>query len=135
MLEEIDRRHGQARERQLQAEAARLERERQWHAAHDRAQVLLQEHHRAEVLYEQAKDWQHARELREYVEAMREKATTLVSGEEQEVASEWVEWTSGFADRVDPLNGQMAMPAEVEAKPEALQPFMGGLSAYGPRSY
>jgi len=132
VLDEIGRRHERAKERRLEAEAARVERERQWHVAHDRAHLLLQEHHRAEVLYEQVHDWQRAGELREYVEAMREKATTLASGEEQEAAREWVEWASGFTDRLDPLNREIAMPAEVEARPEALKPFMGSWSAYGP---
>lgn len=134
VLDEIERRHERAKERRVQAEAARLERERQWRTAHDRAQVLLQEHHRAEVLYEQAKDWRRAGELREYVKAMRAKADAIASYEERATASEWVEWAASFAERLDPLSRPIALPAEVEANPDALQPFMGGWSAHGPRA-
>ena len=135
VLEEIEGRHERAKERRLQAEAERLERERQWHLAHDRAKVLLQEHHRAEVLDKQADDWRHAHQLREYVKAMREKAAAIGSDEERAATLEWAEWANGFAEQLDPLNGTMAMPAEIEPKPDTLRPFMGGWSPYGPRGY
>ena len=135
VIDEIAYRSERAKERRLQAEAERLERERQWHEARDRAEVLLQEHHRAEVLVKQADDWHRAGQLRTYVEAMREKAEAITSDGERAAASEWVEWASAFAERLDPLNRAIAMPAEVEPKPEALQPFMGGRSPYGPRGW
>lgn len=126
VLEEVTRRHERSKERRLQAEGERLERERHWHVVHERAKVLLQEHHRAEVLVKQADDWHRARQLRAYVEAMRERADAITSDEERSVASQWVEWAGGFAERLDPLSRAIAMPAEVEAQPEALKPFMGG---------
>jgi hypothetical protein len=134
-LEEIEGRHERAKERRLKAEAERLERERQWQLAHDRAQVLLQEHHRAEVLYEQADEWRRAGQLRTYVEAMREKAATIATDSERAAAADWIEWASRLAESLDPLSRDMGMPAEVEAKPDALQPFMGGWNAYGPRGW
>lgn len=135
VLEEITRRHEQAKERRLQAEVERLERERQWHVVHDRAKVLLQEHHRAEVLCKEADDWRRAGELRAYVEAMRQKADALTVDDEREAALKWVEWSGAFAERLDPLSRPIAMPAEVEPKPDALQSFMGGWSPYGPRGW
>lgn len=135
VLEEITRRHERAKERRLQAEAERVERERQWHVAHDRAKVLLQEHHRAEVLVQQADDWHRARQLRAYVEAMRDMADAITSDEERGAAFQWVEWARAFAERLDPLSRAIAMPAEIEPKPEALKPFMGGWNPYGPRGW
>lgn len=135
VLEEITHRHEGAKERRLQAEAELIERERQWHVIHDRAKVLLQESHRADVLGEQADDWRRARELREYVEAMRLKATAIASDDERTAALEWIEWSSRFAESLDPLNREIEMPPGVEPKPEALQPFMGGWNAYGPRGW
>lgn len=133
VLGEIEQRHERAKERRLKAEAERLERERQWQVAHDRATALLQEHHRAEVLLKQADDWQRAGQLRAYVESMRQKTEALATDEERLAAVEWVEWASRFAESLDPLNREIAMPADVEAGPEALQRFMGGWSAYGLR--
>jgi hypothetical protein len=135
VLEEITRRHERSKERRLQAEAERLERERQWHVVHERAKVLLQEHHRAEVLIKQADDWHRAGQLRTYVEAMREKANAMTSDEERAAASQWVEWAGAFAERLDPLSRPIGMPEEVEAKPEALKPFMLGWNPYGPRGW
>jgi hypothetical protein len=135
VLDEIGRRHERAKERRLQAEAERLEREREWHVVHERAKVLLQEHHRAEVLMKQADDWHRAGQLRAYVETMREKANAMTSDEERAAASRWVEWAGAFAERLDPLSLPIAMPEEAEAKPEALKPFMGGWNPYGPRGW
>jgi len=97
--------------------------------------VLLQEHHRAEVLVKQADDWRRAGQLRAYVEAMREHSSSLTSDEERVAAVEWVEWADAFAERLDPLSRPIAMPAKVEAKPEGLKPFMGGWNPYGPRAW
>lgn len=135
VLGEITRRHERSKERRRQAEAERLERERQWRVAHEPAKVLLQEHHRAEVLIEQTYDWHRAGQLRAYVEAMREKASAIAADEERVAASQWVEWAGAFAERLDPLSRPIIMPAEIEAKPDALQPFMGGWSPYGPRGW
>lgn len=38
-------------------------------------------------------------------------------------------------EQLDPLNREIAMPPDVEAKPEALQPFMAGWNVYGPRGW
>lgn len=135
VLEEITRRHERSKERRLQAEMERLEREHQWHVVHERAKVLLQEHHRAEVLVKQADDGHRAGQLRAYVEAMRERASAIADDGERVAAFVWIDWAGGFAERLDPLNRAIALPAEVEAKPDALQPFMGGWSPYGPRGW
>jgi len=50
-------------------------------------------------------------------------------------ASEWIEWASRYAESADPLNREIAMPEEIEAKPELLQQFMGGWNAPGPRGW
>lgn len=83
----------------------------------------------------QADDCHRAGQLRTYVEAMREKAEAITSDGKRAAASEWVEWASAFAERLDPLNHEIALPPEIEAKPEALQPFMGGWNAHGPRGW
>lgn len=135
VLDEITRRHERAKERRLQAEAESLERERQWHVVHERAKVLLQESHRAEVLGRQADDWRRSGELRAYVQAMSEKANAITSDEERAGASEWVGWASAFAERLDPLSHDLAMPREVESTAEALKPFMRGWSPHGPNGW
>jgi hypothetical protein len=135
VIEEIAYRSERAKERRLQADAERAERERRWHAARDRAEALLQEHHRAEVLMKQADDWHRAGQLRTYVEAMREKADAITSDDERAAASQWVEWASAFAEWLDPLSRPIAMPEEVEPAAEALRPFMDEWNAFGPREW
>ena len=63
--------------------------------------AALLEHHRAEVLYEQAEGWRRAGELRTYVEAMKQKAAELATDDERSVAAEWIEWAARFAERLD----------------------------------
>lgn len=135
VIDEIVYRSERATERRLQADAEREERERRWLAARDTAEALLQEHHRAEVLLKQADEWHAAGKLRAYVEAMRERANAITSDEERVAAFQWIDWAGAFADRLDPLNQEIALPPEIEAKPEALRPFMGGWNAYGPRGW
>lgn len=88
----------------VQEEEARVareqEREREW----ERQRQRHLEERRAEELKKQTSRWQEARELREYVAALK-NAKTVVMRTDLEVTSlqEWVAWAEAYAERLDPL--------------------------------
>lgn len=118
--------------RRLEQERRETERAEQWNDAMTRAKVLLRESHRSEVLLRQARDWRQARELREYVEALDTAASTLAETD-RIAAAGWIEWARAACERLDPLNKTIRMPEDPEPTSEALKPFLGGWSPYGPR--
>jgi hypothetical protein len=46
-------------------------------------------------------------------------------------APEWLAWADSYANRIDPLFGQLPMPADSAFKPEDLKPFLDGWNPYG----
>lgn len=120
--------------RRLEQERREAERAEQWRAAMVRAKVLLTESHRSEELIRQARDWRQARELREYVEAL-ETATSTLGETERIAAAGWIEWARAACERLDPLNKTIQMPEDPEPTSEALKPFLGVWSPYGPRGW
>lgn len=116
---EIELRHVEARERRLMARRIEEEREQRRLEAVEQAKVQLRESHRAEALAKQVTDWRHARELREYAEAMERQAAGL-EGDARREAEEWIRWALGHAGAVDPLSRPLRMPADPETASEVL---------------
>ena len=102
---------GHARERQVEEErqkqeAQERERRRQEEARLrvEKRQRIKAERTRVDLLLAEAKDWKRSRDLREYIEAKRQKH--LRDGETIEPGSDlarWLEWANQQADRLDPL--------------------------------
>ena len=93
----------------------------------EKAKGSFLEAHRAQALRSQASAWNEAWALRTYLDALEESY-----GDAPESA-EWIAWIRRYVDeRLDPLAAAPVMPAEPEARPDDLKPFLGGLSPYGP---
>lgn len=108
-------------------EEARLKR-RRWEAAIDQARNRLIDHHRGEELQRQVVRWQEADATRRYCQALEQHA-----GDREHQVGEWIEWARQYADWIDPLLNPSGMPADPDATPDALRPFLGrGWSPYGP---
>jgi hypothetical protein len=132
LLQEIGLRADAADEHERRLERERQAREAHWERVRARAAVRLQEHHRAEVLATQVDLWHHHRLEGDYIAAL-EQRTKELTGDERAAAEEWVSWAKRHHDSSDPLQEAIAMPGEVKPTPDALAPFMEGLSPYGPR--
>jgi hypothetical protein len=50
----------------------------------------------------------------------------------REASVQWIAWARQYAERIDPLNQTLAMPAPPRPTPEALRPYLHGWSPYGP---
>ena len=87
--------------------------------------------HREQVLLERVRDWQHADAIHAYCDAVEtrhgEAALVADAG-----AREWLAFARAHAERLQSLP---SMPADPEPTPEALKPYLGGLSLYGPRDW
>jgi hypothetical protein len=130
----IEIRAAEDEERRLQREREAAERQRLWERTKAEAVVALTEDHRAKVLAEQVDQWRRARELDDYLAALRARIGSL-QGAQAEAAQAWLEWASGYRERLDPLSRPLRLPDDPEPTAEALRPFMRGLSPYGPSGY
>lgn len=130
-LREIELMAGEDEARRLERERAGVERKRRWEEVREQAKMDLIEHHRREVLATQIERWRTANELDAYIKAMADRLADL-DAEERLRAEEWLEWAESYRARLDPTKGSLAMPSSPELTPSALQPFMRGLSPYGP---
>lgn len=93
--EERRRREEQERERQRQEQARLLAEKRQRFKA-ERARV--------DALLQQANNWKQSQELRDYIEAQRQKhVTNLGTVEPESDFARWLEWANQQADRLDPF--------------------------------
>lgn len=134
VLQELELRHNAEERKREAAERARIERKRQWEIARERAVEALTDSHRAERLIKQTKKWKKVADIREYADAVEQRAQTEQDEDTRLAALEWAQWARDYADRIDPLRRRLALPEPPKATEKALQPFMGGWSAYGPES-
>jgi len=130
ILQEVELRAAASeRDRLEREEEARLKR-RRWEAAVDQARSQLVEHHRGEELRSQVTRWQEADAIRRYCQALERHA-----GDREHEVGEWVVWARRDADEIDPTRCPPGMPADPEATPDALRPFLRGWSPYGPDAW
>jgi hypothetical protein len=84
-----------------------LEREQQhaaWHEAMQRAREMATQAHYATTLNEQASNWHHARELRDYSEALQQRIHDAQQHSEPiHDAQQWATWAQQYAASIDPL--------------------------------
>jgi hypothetical protein len=125
LLRELEIRAAEDDHRDLLAQRAAEERQRQWELAMERAKERFHQAQLEKTLREQMAAWQEARVVRSYLAAVEE-----LHGEDAG-ATEWITWIGEYLDRLDPLHSAPAMPEPPEPSPEDLKPFLGGFSPYG----
>lgn len=134
VLQELELRH-KAEEKSRDAEERRqIERKRKWEIAREKAVLDLTDSHRAELLVSQTAKWREVATIRDYADAIVERAQAKQDDDARRDALEWAEWARRYADRIDPLQQRLSLPEPPEVTHEALQPFMDGWSTYGPES-
>lgn len=131
VIQELELRAAAQDERDRQIEVERQERRRRWRQVRDEAEVAVREAHRASILRRQTEDWKLASQIDAYLAAMADRIAVL-DGDELAAATEWIVWARAYQTRLDPLHGPLAMPPDPRFTPDALAPFMRGLSAYEP---
>jgi hypothetical protein len=97
----------------------------------ERAKLHFLSHHRHEVVRERVRAWQDADAIRAYCDAVeaRHGPSTVAA---DAGASEWLAFAR---DRAERLQALPSVPADPKISAEALKPFLGGLSPYGPRGW
>jgi hypothetical protein len=131
LLRELETQAVEAEERRLAKEREEAERQRQWEAAMENAKRRLVDDHRLEVLRNRVRAWHEADAIRAYCEAVEARYGRDAVAADSE-ASEWLTLARNYADRAQQLP---RMPADPEATHEALKPYLGGWSPYGPHRW
>lgn len=130
ILQEVELRAERAEQQRLEEIRRHEEREQQWTRARETAVVKLNEAHRIEVLRKQVEDWEFTQRIAAYLEAVTNHFAS--HPEELPAAQEWLDWIRGYVERLDPLAGELNMPADPNPTSEALAPYMKPWSPYGP---
>lgn len=131
LLRELETQAVEAEEQRLAKEREEAERQRQWEVAMERAKLRLVEDHRVSVLRARVGAWHEADAIRAYCEAVeaRHGVETIAADPD---AARWLAFAREHADRAQRLPG---MPADPEITHEALKPYLGKWSPYGPRGW
>jgi hypothetical protein len=131
LMRELETQAVEAEERRLAKERDEIERQRQWEAAMDRAKARLIEDHRVNVLRARVAAWHEADAIRAYCDAVeaRHGIDTIAADPD---AAQWLALAREHADRTQQLP---RMPADPEVTHEALKPYLGKWSPYGPRGW
>lgn len=128
LLHELELRAAEAVERRAAAARKAEQQRREWELAIERATERYLEDRRGEVIESEASAWRRAQLVRDYCAAVDDTGSSE--------AAEWAEWGSRYAERIDPLNGAVGIPADPESIPrEALKPYLGRLSPYEPSGW
>jgi hypothetical protein len=131
LMRELETQAAEAEERRLAKEREEAERERQWEAAMDHAKRRLVEDHRLEVLRQRVRAWQEADAIRAYCDAVEACHGNDAIAADPEVA----QWLALARERADRAQQLPRLPADPEITHEALKPYLGGWSPYGPHRW
>ena len=131
LIRELETQSAEAEERRLAKEREDAERQRQWEAAMDRAKQRLVEDHRVNVLRNRVRAWEEANAIRAYCDAVeaRHRSDAIAADPE---AARWLAFAREHANRAQQLP---QMPTDPEITLEALKPYLGGWSSYGPQRW
>lgn len=102
-----------------------------WEEVKAEAFVKVAYDRNAAQLREQVEQWQYVTEMRNYADAVADRAAEL-NGEVRAEAAAWAEWIREHADRVDPLLRPLERLRAKSATHDELGPHMNGWSTYGP---
>jgi hypothetical protein len=120
-------------ERQIEWEREELEREERERLAEERRKRKLAEQRRLWALLTESTSWHESQRIREYVEAVKERAAHLgSSAQEDQALGEWIAWALRQAESLDPLaegaycvkEERRSSPTkygEAETKPEPME--------------
>lgn len=131
LMRELETRAVEAEERRLAKEREEAERRRQWEAAMDRAKLRLIEDHRREVLRRRVTAWNEADAIRAYCNAVEDRHGADTVAADPDAA----QWLAFAREQADSAQRVPRMPADPEVTPEALKPYLGKWSPYGPRGW
>jgi hypothetical protein len=130
-MRELETQATEAEVRRLAKERENAERKLQWEAAMDGAKRRLVEDHRVDVLHNRVRAWEEADSIRAYCNAVEARyGGDVIASDPQ--AAEWLALAREHADRAQQLP---RMPADPEVTREALKPYLGGWSPYGPERW
>jgi hypothetical protein len=129
ILRELETQADEAEERRLAREREEAERQRQWEAAMADAKRRFMEDHQLDVLRRRVQAWQEADAIRAYCDAIEARHGQAAT--EADTAA-WLQLAREHADRLQRLP---TMPADPEITDEALKPYLGSWSPYGPRGW
>jgi hypothetical protein len=131
LMRELETQAAEAEERRLAKEREEAERERQWEAAMDHAKRRLVESYRSETLHRRVSAWQEANAVRAYCDAVEARHGPDAIAADPETVR-WLAFAREYADLAQRLP---RMPADPKITEEALKPYLGGWSPYGPRGW
>lgn len=131
LMRELENQAAEAEEHRVARERQEAERQRQWEAAMERAKQRLVEDHHVEVLSRRVRAWQEADAIRTYCDAVEARHGADAIAAEPE-AAQWLALAREHAARAQRLP---RMPADPEITHEALKPYLGRWSPYGPRGW
>jgi hypothetical protein len=131
LVRELEAQAAEAEDRRLTREREQAERERQWETAMAHAKRQFLAAHRREVLLQRVTAWQQAEAIRTYCEAVETRHDAHSLADHPGLSA----WLAFAREQANDLQSLPTMPADPEVRPEALQPFLGGLSPYGPRHW
>ncbi|WP_153808984.1 hypothetical protein [Nocardia sp. SYP-A9097] len=132
VVQELELRAADAEEKRLAAERQAAEKQRQWEAAMTTAKAAYADTRRAEVLEDQLRRWRSGLELDEYLVAMQRHIETITDVEEAAASAQWLDWAISYRIRMDPFRGTLQMPPIPKPSAEALKPYLGRWSYWGP---
>ena len=107
------------------------ERRRQWEAAMEHAKIRLIEDHRREVLRRRVTAWNEATAIRAYCDAVEDRHGIDTIAADPDAAA----WLAFAREQADSAQRLPRMPADPDVTPEALKPYLGKWSPYGPRGW
>jgi len=91
--------------------------------AHARAAYIETE--RARHFTDQVRRWQLTPHATEFLAAARDEITRRAAdGQDVTAAEQWLTWAEQHVTNLDPLRGELALPAVTEPTPEQLRPFL-----------
>jgi hypothetical protein len=130
LMRELEAQAAEAEERRLAKEREEAERQRQWELAMEHAKRRLVEDHRVDVLRKRVRAWHEAEAIRAYCDAVEARHGTEATTDAE--AAEWLAFAREYADLAQRLP---RMPGDPETTHEALKPYLGRWSPYGPQRW
>jgi hypothetical protein len=135
VLQEMELRAKAAEQERLAAIAEAEQRRRQWEQAMKKAKADYTEAFRANVLIGQVDNWLRTHQIRDYLDAMRERIDNIIDPDDAIAAKEWYVWVEEWVSSADPLLQRLGAPEVPEPKPDDLKPFLKGWNPYGPDGF
>ncbi|MFG2879380.1 hypothetical protein ACGFYU_30980 [Streptomyces sp. NPDC048337] len=137
VLREVEVRSKEDAQRRIDEERAEADRKVRWQAAMDSAREEAIQAQLVTVLREQAKDWQQARALSQYCDALEHRLAASGGSATPEAVSsrQWLEWARAYVRSLDPLRELPGMPSPRIPEPEELKPYLKGWSPRGPEGH